>query len=79
MAAPKEVDRSATVRSGLQAVPVSEQLGLTQVSPCLHQSSLTARKATDEQLYGIKPVHGLIVTVIGMEMGRRCGPTSQYM
>ena len=74
MAAPKEVDDRQRFRSGLQAVPVSEQLGLTQLSPCLHQSSLTARKATGDQFYGIEPVHGLIVTVIGMEMGRMVRP-----
>jgi hypothetical protein len=53
---------------------VSDQLGLTKLNSCLHQSSLTSRKATGEQLYGIEHVYGLIVTVIGMEMGRMVRP-----
>ena len=38
------------------------------------RSSLAAWEATREQLYGIEPVHGLIIAVIGMEVGRMVRP-----
>jgi hypothetical protein len=40
-----------------------------QLGPSLNQSSLPPGQTPSEQLYGVKAVYGLIVTMVGVEMG----------
>ena len=63
----KRIDRQGLC-SGLQPLPVGNQLSLTQLGPRLHQSSLPPWEAAREQLYGVQSVYGLIVAMVGMEV-----------
>ncbi len=61
-------------RPGLQPTPIGNQLRLSQLGPGLHQSSLSPGQTPSEQLYGVKAIHGLIVAVVGVKMGRVMRP-----
>ncbi|GDX11720.1 hypothetical protein LBMAG57_34920 [Verrucomicrobiota bacterium] len=40
-----------------------------QLGPSLRQSSLPTGETPSEQLYGVKAVNGLMVAIVGVEMG----------
>jgi hypothetical protein len=45
-----------------------------QLGPSLYQSSLPTREAPSEQLYKVKAVNSLVISMVGMKMGQVMGP-----
>jgi hypothetical protein len=45
-----------------------------QLGPSFHQSSLSPGQTPSKQLYGVNAVHGLIIAMVGVKMGRVMRP-----
>ena len=45
-----------------------------QLGPSFHQSSLSPGQTPSRQLYGVNAVHGLIIAMVGVKMGRVMRP-----
>ena len=55
-------------RATLQALPVGDELGLMQFSPCLNKATLSARKQPGNQLDRIEAEHRRFILIIRVKM-----------